>query len=406
MGIQLLEGAQGALAASGAFAPGGPLYNIIENSPALEAVAQQMVARARTDQAVVGGQTGVPAMQQPTSYSIDTQYGVRLPDALVQTFMTDTPLLQRILSLGNTTRPERAAVYGLLDAMSFSAGQYGDFVIGSDPPGIRGTRSYGSEVKKSYGAMASITDVDAIASGAQGYPTRYGADSYVDDRELLLRYCTIKTLTALEYSIVKGNSSSRPTQFDGFETKMTYDATLRPFVRDLSGATTGALTAINNMILAMASKGVRVTELWMHPLTKQAITNEYLGLSGRTINISQGNDAMRLGQQVSSIVTPIGTLPIYESYHFTLAGSSPNLSGDIFLISSNKDGIPLINFEWMVQPRALDLARVPGFYTSQVMGVWCHGVLYERSGWWAQGRIKNYGFSFDTSAYPVATMVP
>lgn len=367
--------------------------------------AQEYVRRARLDPAVIGGVTGVPAMQQPTSYSPDIQYGTRLPNALVKTFMTDTPILDRIFSFGTTTRPERAAVYGLFSAMDFSAGEYGDFTVGSDPPGIQGTKSFAAEVKKSYGAMASITDVDAIASGAEGYPTNYGGENVTDDRQLLLRYCSVKTMRALEYSVIKGNKTSRPTQFDGIETALTLDATLRPFVINRAGATTGTLAELNNLLLVMQSKGVTPTELWMHPIVKQALTDEYLGQSGRTINITQGNERMMLGQQVGGIVTSVGTLPIFTSHHFTLGGTSPNLSADIFIISSNKDGIPLIGFEWMVAPRMIEpLARVPGFYTSQVMGVWCHGVLFDRSGWWAQGRIRNVGVSFNTTTYAIQQM--
>jgi hypothetical protein len=399
--FQVMPGGQQALAYN-------PFAQMLASNELINpAVAQMLLGNPvmRADPRVQGGVTGVPAMQGMINGNIDVQYGVRLPQALVKKFMTDTPLLDRILSFGSVTRPERAAVYGTFDSMDFSAGQYGDFTIGGDPPGIKGSRSFGSKVKKSYGAMASITDVDAIASGANGYPTRYGDETVTDDRQLLLRYCAVKTLTALEYSIVKGNESSRPTQFDGIETALT--SSTSNWVVDLNGATTGIFAAINNMLLAMASKGIRVSELWMHPLTKQAVIAEYLGQTGHTINITQGNENMLLGQQANQIVTAVGTLPIVESYHFTLGGTSPNLSGDVFLIARDKDGIPLFNFEWMVEPRAIEpLARVPGFYTSSVMGVWCHGVLYERSNYWAQGRIRNYGFNFNTTTYPVATMTP
>lgn len=408
MGVQILPGAASVLGPSGLMAANSPVGQIV-NGQVPEYVAQILdqspVARTRLDTAVTGPATGVPYMQQPYSYSMDVQYGVRLPQQLVGKFMNDTPLLDRVLSGGQPVRPERAAVYGLFDAASFTSGVYGDFTIGSDPPGITTSKHYGSVVKKSYGAMASITDVDAIASSDPAYPTSYAGETYTDDRALLLSFCTKKTLRALEYSVVKGNSSSRATQFDGVETALTYDATDRPHVWDRSGASTGTIDAINAAIFVLQSKGIQPTELWMHPLLKAAIVDEYLGKTGRSINITQGDQQMTLGQDVGGILTAAGRLPIFTSYHFTLAGSAPNLSGDIYIMSNNKDGVPLLSWEWMVTPRAIEpLARVPGFYTSSVMGVWCHGVFFDRSGWWAQARLKNCGFSFNTTTYPVATL--
>jgi len=368
-------------------------------------LGQQLIARPESR--VTGPATGVPTLQTMLAGNIDVQYGVRLPQALVQQFTATSPILTRVMQISSTTSPERAAVYGLFTGADFTAGDYGDFVIGSDPPGITVSRTFASVVKKSYGAMAALTDVDAIASGQSGMPSSYGGQPVNNDRELLLRFVLTKTLTALDYSVIKGNESSRPTQFNGIETALTYDATARPFVIDRAGATTGTLDALNNLLISQMSYGITPTELWMHPVTKQALLNDYLATSGLSINIQQGDSTMTLGQQFTSITTVAGELPIFTSTKFTLAGSSPNLSGDIFVITNNKDGVPLIGMEWQVPPTAIEpLARVPGYYTSSVFGVWAHGVLVERSGWWAQGRIRNVGASFNTTTYKLQTVKP
>lgn len=368
----------------------------------------QMILRA--DPRLEGGQTGVPAMQQMMSGNIDVAYGVRLPDALLARYTLEYPTLQRILSLGSVTRPERAAVYGIMGAADFTGSAQGDFTIGGDPPGVQvGARTWGSVVKKSYGAMGAITDVDWIASGASGYPTIQGPFNASDDRSLLLQVMTRKTLTALNYSVVKGNEGTRPTQFNGIETALTYDATNRPFVVDRAGATTGNLDALYNLILKQLSYGVRPTELWMHPVTKEALLKEYLAASNINLNVTSGDQGMTLGQEYTRIVTPAGPLPIIEDFSFTLAGTGSNLSGDIFVVTTrSNEGVPLMGFEWQVPLTAIEpLARVPGFYTSQVMGVWCHGVLIERSNWWAQGRLRNVGMTYyNATTYALQTRNP
>jgi len=355
--------------------------------------AQALIAKA--DPRVSGGVTGVPNLQAMLNGNIDVQYGVQLPGTLIQKFLMETTILDRVMAISNVTRRERAAIFGSFDSADFSAGTYGDFITGGDPPGISVTRSFGTLVKKSYGALASITDVDAIASGQAGMPTQYGDMSVSNDRELLLALTLRKTMTALEYSVVKGNESSRNTQFNGIETALTYDATNRPFVMDLNGATGQLYSSLNQLVLQQATYGVTPTELWMHPVMKQQLVNDYLATTGVTLYVNSDAGTVTPGKQMNSIVTAVGELPIFTSRHFTLAGSGQNLSGDVFVIANSINGVPLLGMEWMVPPTAIEpLARVPGFYTSQVMGTWCHGVFLERSNWWAQGRIRNVGINF------------
>jgi hypothetical protein len=96
-----------------------------------------------------------------------------------------------------------------------------------------------------------------------------------------------------------------------------------------------------------------------------------------------------LGHWAKSIMTPAGELPIIQDRRFTVSGTAPTFTGDIFVLTREHMGEPLLYLEWQVLPVALDLARVPGFYTSQVFAVWSHLVLVEKSDWFAQGKLDN-----------------
>lgn len=337
-----------------------------------------------------GNQVGVPDLVEMMTGTLAIEYGTQLPDALLSTFTLDTPIFDRIMRMTGApiVKPERAAVYGIFTGVDFTGGSKGAFTIGGDPPGINiGPRTFGSEIKKSYGAMAGMTDVDIIASGQVGMPTTYMGERFANDKALLLRMLTQKTLTALDYACVRGNQGSDPREFDGIETRLTVNAG-RPFVQNAVVSSGTALAdQLDSILMAEQSFGVRPTELWMHPYMKQALIKSYLAQTGVTLNLNMGDSNQTFGLQGSTLLTAVGELPIITSYKFSISGTAPNFSGDIFIIAPNHDGIPLMNIEWQVRPTMLDLARVPGYYTSQVMAVWCHGVLVERSNWWAQGRI-------------------
>lgn len=351
---------------------------------------QALAAAAKADVRVPGGTGGVPVMEDMISGTLLAQYGLELPRQLIAKYYRENHILERIMAIQTETRPERAAVWGLVEPTEFSDANRGSFPIGGDPPPIKaGARSWQTKVKKSYGALDAVRIVDAVASGAAYYPKQEGDDYYANELARILDKTAKMTVAALEFAVVKGDEATYPTEFDGIEKMLTVDAS-RPFVRNFPTGFS-VMGVLRQMIIEMMSYGIQPTELWMHPLLKEAIIDSYLGQSGYSISINHGVEqgALKLGRDANSIITPAGDLPIYTSYHFGLAGSGANLSGDIYIITAEHQGEPLWSWEWQIPLRALDLPPYIGYMTSEVVGSWCHGVMYEKTGGWAQGRLLN-----------------
>jgi hypothetical protein len=112
------------------------------------------------------------------------------------------------------------------------------------------------------------------------------------------------------------------------------------------------------------------------------------------INMAQGTEKQTLGYWVGDVVTPAGRLPIVPDRRFTVTGTAPTFTTDIFVLVREHMGEPILYYDWQVQPRALALGREIGFYTSTVLSVWSHLALVDKSDWWAQGRLQNLVISY------------
>lgn len=328
-----------------------------------------------------------PTIISSLSATLAIEYGVEIDPTIVTKIPFDSPMYDW-LEMGHPPIKKlgKAAVYGLLTAADFTASNDGSFAAGGDPPGITTTRSLSSVTKKSYGALAGIKDVDIIASSMGIAPHSVtGLGSYADDAEFLLNLLYVRTRQALDYAIVKGNTGSSVNQFDGIETKVVSGTSQ---VLDVSGSYTKA--KLDELIIDMMTKGIVPSAVACNPAMLSSIVQAYVDNSSRvSINMNMGDGAATLGHWAKSIMTPAGELPIITDRRFTVSGTAPTFTGDIFVLTKSHMGEPVLYLEWQVTPVALDLARVPGFYTSQVFAVWCHTVLVEKTDWWAQGKLDD-----------------
>ena len=330
------------------------------------------------------------------SATLAFEYGVEIDPTIVSQVPFDSPIYDYLESAPGAPRRSlgKAAVYALLTAADFTASSDGSFAAGGDPPGISTTRSMASVTKKSYGAQAGIKDVDIIASRLAVAP--HAVDklgTYRDDAEFLLNLLYVRTRQALDWAIIRGNSNTDANNFDGLEYKVT--AANGSQVYAMAGASF-AKAYLDELIIQMMMKGIVPTAIACNPIMLSSLVQAYTTDTGTnvSINMNQGNQAQDLGYWVGGIITPAGRLPVITDRRFTVSGTAPSFTGDIFLLTREHEGEPVLYLDWQVMPTALDLARFSNYLTSQVFAIWSHLALVEKSGWFAQGRMTDVTVSY------------
>lgn len=341
--------------------------------------------------------TIIDALQTPAT-AFD--YGVVIDPTIVSEVPFDTPLFDYLESSPGAPRQtlSTAAVYGVLTAADFTGGEDGSFAAGGDPPGLSTTRATYSVAKKSYGAQSGLKDVDIIASRMGIAPNATsGLGSYRDDAEFLLNILYVRTRQAIDYATIRGDSFDDSNNFDGLEYKVT--AANGSQVLDMEGAAFSK-AKLDELVIQMMLKGITPTAIACNPLALSDIVQAYTTDSGTnvSINMNQGTDRQTLGYWVGDVVTPAGKLPIVADRRFTVSGAAPTFTGDVFVLTREHMGEPILYYEWQVLPTAIDLSREIGYYTSQVFAVWSHLALIEKSNWFAQGRMKDCTFSYNAAA--------
>lgn len=333
-------------------------------------------------------------------------YGVEIDPTLVSKIPFESPLFDRLMGVANVRNNQLAAIYGLLTAADFSASGDGSFTPGGDPPYLTFDRELKSIPKKSYGSAGGLKDINIIASSMGITPHRLagsglaaGNERFANDAELLINLLYIRARQAIDWATIRGRVAGNPNNFDGLETKVT--AGNGSQVIDMAGLAFDG-DYLNEAIINMMAKGITPTALYCNPIFKPAIYNYYTKQTSTRINVVMGEQNQNVGVWGNEVVTPAGLLPIVADRRFTISGTAPTFTGDIFIATEFFEGVPVLYYDWQVPLTALDLARVPGFYTSQVFAVWSHLVLVEKSDWFAQGRLKDvtatYRPTFPTQA--------
>ena len=345
----------------------------------------------KTDKGIVQLQTDV---MDSLNATIAFQYGVQIDPTIVSRIPFDSPMLDFLESRGAPLqRPDLAATFGLLTSADFTASQRGSFPVGGDPPHIDIARSLMSIPKKSYGAAGGVKDVNRLASTMGLTPHQLAVlgmeGRFRDDAALLVNLLYVRTRESIDYGIVKGDALLYPTDFDGLETQVI--AANGSQILDAAGST-DIKGYLNDLIVQMLMLGLQPTALACNPLFKEAILSNYG--SGVQVIVNSGDPNVAVGWHGGSVVTPAGTLPIITDRRFTVTGAAPTFTGDVFVVVDMMAGERILYPEWQVLPVALDLARVPGFYTSQFFAVWSHLTLVEKSGWYAQGRVLDLCSTF------------
>lgn len=336
-----------------------------------------------------------PTIIGALSATLVVTYGVEIDPNIVSKIPWDSPLFDRLMGLpGNPRRDfQEAAVFGVLTAADFtgSGQKRGSFPIGGDPPGLKISREMKSITKKSYGALGGAKDVHIIASSMGIAPHMLEGQRFRDDAEFLLNLLYVRTRQAIDWGIVRGDKATYPDDFDGLETQVI--AGNGSQILAAAGGTS-VKDYIDQLCMLMMLQGITPTAITANPIFIKAIVDAFASQGQLAINVAAGQEDAVLGLWAKRIVTPAGILPLIGDKRFTISGSAPTFTGDVFLLTEVHEGEPILYLDWQVMPTALNLARVPGFYTSQVFAVWSHLCLVEKSDWYAQGRITDVTTTF------------
>ena len=325
------------------------------------------------------------------SATLAFNYGVEIDPNVVSTIPFESPLFDYLEA--GPGAPHRslsqAAVYALLTAADFTASNDGSFAAGGDPPGLSTTRSIQSITKKSYGAQSGLKDIDIIASQMGIAPHALDGQPYRDDAEFLLNLLYVRTRQALDWAIIRGDSNALPNNFDGLEYKVT--AANGSQVLEVDGTLTKA--KVDELVIQMLIQGITPTAIACNPVAMSSLTKAYTtdagGGTNVSVNMNMGEGQQTLGYFAGSIMTPAGKLPIIQDRRFTVEGTAPTFTTDVFLLTREHMGEQILYLDWQVMPTALNLARAIGYYTSSLFAVWSHLALVEKSNWFAQGRLSD-----------------
>ena len=321
------------------------------------------------------------------------EYGVEIDPNVVSQIPFDSPMFDYLEAGAGAPRRKlgKAATFGILTAADFTGSNDGTFACGGDPPGLTTDRELKAIAKKCYGALAGVKDVDIVASSMGIAPHSVsGLDAvsikYRDDAEFLLNVLYVRTRQAIDWGIIRGNTGTNTNSFDGLEYMVT--AANSSQVLAVSGAF--AKGDLDELIIQMMMKGIYPTAIACNPIMLSTLIDTYTGSGSQvSINMNMGDEDVALGYWAKRIVTPAGILPIIQDRRFSVSGTAPTFTGDIFVLTRDHMGEYILGLEWQVMPSALDLARVPGFYTSQVFAVWSSLTLVEKADWFAQGRLTD-----------------
>jgi len=323
------------------------------------------------------------------------EYGVEIDPTIVSTIPFDSPMYDYLESAPGSPRRSlgKAATFGVLSAAAFTASNDGSFAEGGDPPGISTTRSVEAVAKKSYGAQAGLKDVDIIASQMGISPHNVDKlGSYRDDAEFLLNLLYVRSRQAVDWAIVRGNTGTNANNFDGLEYKVT--AANGSQVLAVNGTFTKA--KLDELVIQMMLQGIVPTAIACNPVALSSLVKAYTTDSGTnvSVNMNQGTQSQNLGYWVDGIITPAGRLPIVTDRRFTVSGTAPTFTGDIFVLTREHEGESILYLDWQVPFSALDLGRYSGYLTSSIYAVWGHLTLVEKSNWFAQGKLDNCVFAY------------
>jgi len=321
------------------------------------------------------------------------EYGLEIDPNVVSQIPFDSPIYDYLEAGVGAPRRKlgKAATFGILTAADFTSSHDGTFTCGGDPPGITTDRELKAIAKKCYGALGGVKDVDIIASSMAIAPHNVsGLDAvsmrYRNDAEFLLNMLYVRTRQAIDWGIIRGNTGTNTKSFDGLEYMVT--AANGSQVLAVSGAF--AKGHLDELIIQMMMKGIIPTAIACNPIMLSTLIDTYTGSGDQvSINMNMGDQDVALGYWAKRIVTPAGILPIVQDRRFSVSGTAPTFTGDIFVLTREHMGEYILGLEWQVMPSALDLARVPGFYTSQVFAVWSSLTLVEKADWFAQGRLTD-----------------
>lgn len=314
-------------------------------------------------------------------------YGVEIDPNVVSQIPFDSPMFDWLEAGPGAPHRDlsKAATYAVLSAAAFSTGTDGSFACGGDPPDISTTRAVTAVPKKCYGAQSGIKDVDIIASRMGIAPHSLDGEGYRDDAELLLNMLYVRTRQAIDWAIIRGDIAT-VTNFDGLEKMVT--ALNGSEVLTVSGAYTKS--ALDELVIQMMMKGVVPQAICCNPIVLSSLTQAYTsGGTNVDINMNMGDGKATLGYWVGDVVTPAGILPIVTDRRFTVSGSAGSFTADIFVLTREHMGEQILKLQWQVLPTALDLARLIGYYTSQIFAVWSNLCLVEKSDWFAQGKLED-----------------
>ena len=314
-------------------------------------------------------------------------YGIEIDPNVVSQIPFDTPIFDYLE--GGAGAPHRslsrAAVYAVMTAADFSTGTDGSFACGGDPPGLDVDREIKSKAKKCYGAQSGLKDVDIIASRMSIAPHSLDGAGYRDDAEMLLNLLYVRTRQAIDYALIRGSVAGNANHFNGLETMVT--AANGSKVLNVGGAFTKG--ALDQLIIQMMLYGITPTAIACNPIMLPAITQAYAEGTNVSINMQMGEGKQTMGYFADQVMTPAGKLPIVADQRFTVSGTAPTFTGDIFVLTREHMGEQILYMDWQVMPTALDLARLIGYYTSQLFAVWSSLVLVEKSDWWGQGLLED-----------------
>lgn len=338
-----------------------------------------------------------PTILAGLTVDVATYYGYTIdPATLTVNVDMRSPIMDRIEAV--TGRPrvknQQAAVYSLLTAADFESGGEAAFAAGEDPYSIEPTRAVYSVAKKSYGASGGIKDIDIISSTMPGAPISLDADRFRDDAALLLELLYMKTRRGIDRDTVTGDSGTTSAQFDGIETLITSSTVDSSFYLDAaSGAF--AVDMLNEVIVAMMAKKIYPTAIYCNPIIHLAINQAYQQRNGVSLNMSDSQEGATAGLWITQIVTPAGRMPVVSDPFFTIAGSAPTFTGDIFIVTERFEGVNLLYYEWQVMPTAIPLSKVMGRgrATTTELAVWSHLCLVERTQGYAHGIIENVAYT-------------
>jgi len=209
---------------------------------------------------------------------------------------------------------------------------------------------------------------------------------FKDDAEFLVNMLYVRTRQALDWADIRGNATTNANNFNGLETMVT--AANSSKVLNVAGAMTKG--HLDELIIQMMLYGITPTAIACNPIMMSTLVDTYTGSgSAVSINMNMGEGGQTMGYWGDAIMTPAGRLPIIGDRRFTVTGTAPNFTGDIFVLTREHMGEPILYHDWQVLPTVLDMGRWSNYCTSQIFVVWSNVVLVEKSDWFAQGRLTN-----------------